>query len=606
MDNLEQAAKRGDQVAVARLVREGADPSEADESGRTPLSWAVEYGHTSVVLFLLEDPNLPLNSADVLGRSPMHYTAAKGHAEALKILLAEGAEPDLRDVNGCTPLHYAAAGAHSQCVKMLLEAPAADVNRVETNLLSPLMLASSVGDAKTVELLLEAGASVNLCDKEGTTALMMACSNSHKEVARLLLGAGALADAENAQGLIARDMVADSDILRMLEQQMAASYFYRGRFSIIASQPCIEMSYGLMEEAHDINKGMMVELRFYASKSARDLMVNRLSVLSADFVANIPVSDRESELGSYVFTDSERHPDAPYCLVLARGELYLEEVLGQASMISFAEMMHIFKSILECVEHLHLNNVAHCNLSSMAFMRFHDGIYRVVDLHDSKQGSEFYSKPRPEEGSLDSLPPELASFFLVGEYSQPVKTSRDIWSLGGILLSMITNDSLISLLSSGVAEGDAPAGMQAQLELLANVKQDDINNICQNILEKSVRSYSIRFPHMQSQGKGGQLLNIASQSSSAVARLVDLIELAKALLSVDARARPTCTQALNSGIFKPLSEQANIKTQELLKLQMSSAQAEARQLALMEEISGNLKMALQDVKQQNHTRSRPA
>ena len=43
-----------------------------------------------------------------------------------------------------------------------------------------------------------------------------------------------------------------------------------------------------------------------------------------------------------------------------------------------------------------------------------------------------------------------------------------------------------------------------------------------------------------------------------------------------------CTQALNYNIFKVGAGAPEIKSQELLKLQMSSAQAEAKQLALME------------------------
>ena len=42
------------------------------------------------------------------------------------------------------------------------------------------------------------------------------------------------------------------------------------------------------------------------------------------------------------------------------------------------------------MEHLHLSNVVHCNLSAMSFMRFYDGIYRIIDVQDSRLGSEFY------------------------------------------------------------------------------------------------------------------------------------------------------------------------------------------------------------------------
>ena len=50
----------------------------------------------------------------------------------------------------------------------------------------------------------------------------------------------------------------------------------------------------------------------------------------------------------------------------------------------------LFSSFPQCVEHLHLSNVVHCNLSAMSFMRFYDGIYRIIDVQDSRLGSEFY------------------------------------------------------------------------------------------------------------------------------------------------------------------------------------------------------------------------
>ena len=65
----------------------------------------------------------------------------------------------------------------------------------------------------------------------------------------------------------------------------------------------------------------------------------------------MPVTDWDAELSHYVFTDKKRHPTAPHCMVVLAGELFLEEVMSQASMMSFMEMIHIFRSMLE-VSHI--------------------------------------------------------------------------------------------------------------------------------------------------------------------------------------------------------------------------------------------------------------
>ena len=52
-----------------------------------------------------------------------------------------------------------------------------------------------------------------------------------------------------------------------------------------------------------------------------------------------------------------------------------------------------------------------------------------------------------QENALDSVPPELATCYLENEYKQPAKSSRDMWSLGGIVLSMVTGSTLIDVLS---------------------------------------------------------------------------------------------------------------------------------------------------------------
>src|SRR5439155_12109368 len=60
--------------------------AEDDEYGRTPLSWAAEYGNVDVVKSLL-NANANIEAADKYGRTPLNWAALNGHVDVVKSLL---------------------------------------------------------------------------------------------------------------------------------------------------------------------------------------------------------------------------------------------------------------------------------------------------------------------------------------------------------------------------------------------------------------------------------------------------------------------------------------------------------------------------------------
>lgn len=85
------------------LLRHGADPEARDGWGRTPLHWAMSSGNAEVVNLLL-GAGTPVDVMDDDGATPLALLVSRlesgasrqGHPEIVRMLLADGANPDLR------------------------------------------------------------------------------------------------------------------------------------------------------------------------------------------------------------------------------------------------------------------------------------------------------------------------------------------------------------------------------------------------------------------------------------------------------------------------------------------------------------------------------
>ncbi|KAL6076684.1 E3 ubiquitin-protein ligase HTD1, variant 3 [Balamuthia mandrillaris] len=145
----------------------------------------------------------------------------------VKVLLAHGADPNLRTEDGSTPLHFAAE-KNAEIVRLLLEAGAevnvcANISRSDeegegdssdedeeaeegtvfgyrASGETPLLVAAEEGNCNVCRVLLEHGSDVLAMNAEGQTALHHAVSHNNVELCRVLLEAGADPDAMNISG----------------------------------------------------------------------------------------------------------------------------------------------------------------------------------------------------------------------------------------------------------------------------------------------------------------------------------------------------------------------------------------------------------------------
>jgi hypothetical protein len=96
--------------------------NQADESGRTPLSWAAENGQEAVVRLLLEMGKVDVDSKDNNGWTPLSLATGNGQNAIVKLLLDTGkVDVESKDKYGLAPLSFAAWGGHIAMVKLLLD-----------------------------------------------------------------------------------------------------------------------------------------------------------------------------------------------------------------------------------------------------------------------------------------------------------------------------------------------------------------------------------------------------------------------------------------------------------------------------------------------------
>jgi len=88
-----EAAKRGDNSAIERLLSSGTDVNAQDEYGWTALHWAAGKGHTTIVALLLQggaNANLPAKNH----RTPFLVAKAAGRREVVALLIEKSRQGD--------------------------------------------------------------------------------------------------------------------------------------------------------------------------------------------------------------------------------------------------------------------------------------------------------------------------------------------------------------------------------------------------------------------------------------------------------------------------------------------------------------------------------
>jgi ankyrin repeat protein len=218
----------GDMAWVQRFLDDGHTLDHTSQGGNTSLHWAARSNNLALYERVREHtglaPDLPTRSGyrpvdlvsdlalfqhmrahcpgmawDVAfknGDHSLHLYAVNGAADIIRMLLAQGLDPNLPGQDGNSPLHNAASGGDLATVQALLAAKAKPSARNSYSF-TPLHWAAELGRLEVVRCLVEhkaklnAKGNVSAIIRETPTPLYLALREGHGDVARYLLAQGA-------------------------------------------------------------------------------------------------------------------------------------------------------------------------------------------------------------------------------------------------------------------------------------------------------------------------------------------------------------------------------------------------------------------------------
>ena len=190
------AARKGDNTAVLKLIKKGANIEAKDHGGLTPLGLAADFGHADTVKLLLAK-GADRVAGQASGGDVLVETARSGNFKKMQILLDMGTSLDTRQ----KALFVA---AESEPLLLKEEATPEMVAQLEKQQKQSGPTAADYPGfdyARTVGLLLDSGLSLETREEDGATPLIRAASFGQTATVKLLLERGANVEAKDQVGI---------------------------------------------------------------------------------------------------------------------------------------------------------------------------------------------------------------------------------------------------------------------------------------------------------------------------------------------------------------------------------------------------------------------
>ena len=140
---------------------------------------AARFGDLQKLIDCIES-GIPVDHADPVGETPLFHVIGAGSEKAFELLLAKGANVQLRDDQGNTTLHKAVNFGRREFAFQLIER-GLDMNATNKVGATALHYAVRSGNLSMVEFLIEKGAGVDVKDADGNSPAGVAKAMSRQE-----------------------------------------------------------------------------------------------------------------------------------------------------------------------------------------------------------------------------------------------------------------------------------------------------------------------------------------------------------------------------------------------------------------------------------------
>jgi len=244
------ATKNGDDRTLRVLLSHDADPTISSNLGVLPIHNVASSGSSPSLLRLvkavkkMEDNTAGvfnvsnyINARDGDGLTPLYIACLNEHVEMVRELVKHGADPNIGDYNDTRPLDvlFAITGFGNRELYRLILGAGADPNYMSSEDGHSLIVhAVWQGDPIIMKMLIDAGANVNRVDIDGNTPLMIACGvhGDHQpdiDIIKTLLEANVDMNIRSADGETALEILTrlHPDVAKELRRYKTAmvSYF---------------------------------------------------------------------------------------------------------------------------------------------------------------------------------------------------------------------------------------------------------------------------------------------------------------------------------------------------------------------------------------------
>eukprot|EP01028_Stygiella_incarcerata_P006903 TRINITY_DN2808_c0_g1_i5.p1 TRINITY_DN2808_c0_g1~~TRINITY_DN2808_c0_g1_i5.p1 ORF type:complete len:1126 (+),score=248.76 TRINITY_DN2808_c0_g1_i5:182-3559(+) len=181
------AIEAGATEIAAYLLKNGTNVEHVNKKGKTLLHVACEQNMPPLVEWLLDHGLLP-EMTDVDGNTPMILAAATGNLQLVEQFESISADQwTTQNHSGSTAAHEAAKRNHANILAFLVK-KGVDIDRVNSNGCTPLMLACAHGHHQSVQILSHFTKEIDKKDTRGRSAAHFAvhCSRDDESCARML------------------------------------------------------------------------------------------------------------------------------------------------------------------------------------------------------------------------------------------------------------------------------------------------------------------------------------------------------------------------------------------------------------------------------------